>query len=692
MSKLFIKNSFLVGCGGLLALSASTVLSQTQNENDVELEEVLVWGTEVQASSLNLNEEAIAIRQADHISDLLRTVPGVDVGGAHSLNQRITIRSMDDKDLNITIDGAQQNTYMYHHMGNLQIHADILKSVDIQVGSNSVVTGGLGGGVRFETKQARDLLQDGKFFGGRVQLGTSDNSSTNASLTGYGQLTDNVDVLAYHNAIKRDNYTVGGGKILNQDGETIAGTDGDVRGLEGELSDTLVKFGWDISDSQRLTIGYEMYADEGDYSYRPDMGLATDLAIVDRLGVALVYPTEFTRDTLTLGYQIGWGDNSTAKFAAFNNESTLWRDESGLSNPPAYSVVEGTATNTGINLLAQTVLSVGINQELTYGFDIVNYDTDYRSSTAVTTTTSGEKASKKAVFIEDRLEVANGLSVIPGIRYENYSIDTIVVDDTFTETTGALAIEYEFLDNFLVRLSQTQLFKGPEIGEVFIGAGIGDVPNPDIEAETGTNTEFAFAYQGELFSAGITAFDTEVENYIYDYVPGVGKENVGDMTIDGYEAYAGFHNNDLDILLTFSSADSELDAFTQYAALDGARIDRKQGDTWSLNLDYFIEAIDLSLHWDSLIVDDLEDGIDLGGASQNRSKDGYAVHNIAIRWVPENKLKGLTVTFGVDNLFDEFYASQSSHTGTSSHPVFGSLYLFDYEPGRNIKATVSYQF
>ena len=37
---------------------------------------------------------------------------------------------------------------MYHHMGNLQIHADILKAVEIEVGNNSVATGSLGGAVQ----------------------------------------------------------------------------------------------------------------------------------------------------------------------------------------------------------------------------------------------------------------------------------------------------------------------------------------------------------------------------------------------------------------------------------------------------------------------------------------------------------------------------------------------------------------
>lgn len=155
-----------------------------------EVEEVVIWGTQVKASSLGLDENAIAIRQVDHSSDLLRTIPGVDVGGAHSLNQGITIRTLDDRDLRISIDGANQNTYMYHHMGNLQIHADILKAVEIDVGRNSVVDGGLGGSVRFETRDASDLLRTGQRFGARLHAAVADNGSNGFSITGYGQLTD----------------------------------------------------------------------------------------------------------------------------------------------------------------------------------------------------------------------------------------------------------------------------------------------------------------------------------------------------------------------------------------------------------------------------------------------------------------------------------------------------------------------
>ena len=90
-------------------------------------------------------------------------------------------------------------------------------------------------------------------------------------------------------------------------------------------------------------------------------------------------------------------------------------------------------------------------------------------------------------------------------------------------------------------------------------------------------------------------------------------------------------------------------------------------------------------------VADVDDGLNLDGATLNNAKDSFSVHNVLARWDAQS-IEGLTLIFGVDNPFDEFYASQSSRTGTSFHPRFGELYLLDYEPGRNIKASLSYRF
>ncbi|WP_020208451.1 TonB-dependent receptor domain-containing protein [Gilvimarinus chinensis] len=688
-----MKRTFCAATALLAAASNSWAQDSTEQP---KIEELVVWGTEVRASSVHMNTADIEMRQADHISDLLRTIPGVDVGGAHSMNQRITIRSMDDKDLRISIDGANQNTYMYHHMGNLQIHADILKSVDIDVGTNSVINGGLGGAVRFETKEAKDMLSDGERFGGRVSATYGDNSGHNYSIAAFAQLSDSVDLLAYYNHVDRDDYEVGGGEIKGADGNVLPGTDGMVRGLAGELDDALIKVGFDLTPDQRLEFGYEHYIDEGDYSYRPDMGLATDLAITDSLQVPLLWPTEFSRDTYTANYDLQLG-STTVKAAAFMNESNLWRDESGYAQNPGFAawaaIVDGDAKNTGFNVLAETVFGSSVQQTLTYGLDIINYETEYQATYVEGgVDEAGEEATDAALFIQDRIEIG-AFAIIPGARYNDYDIDSAVVDNTYDDVTFSLAGEFQPTDALIFKVSSTELFKGPELSEVFTGAGLFEDPNPELEAETGRNDEISFAYGDSVlgashFSIGATLFRTEIEGYIYQYASPV-MDNIGDMEITGGEAYIGYDIGGLRTLLTYSDAESDLAAYEGYEQYEGARLDRQQGDTWSLNLDYDLRSLNMNFHYDVLLVGDVPAALDLDGATLENSKDGYTVHNVSMSWEPT---KGLLLTAGVDNLFDEFYASQSSRTGTSFHPRFGELFLTDYEPGRNIKATIAYQF
>ncbi len=705
----FAKGLVTLAVTGAVISSAAYANEKKQEVSDTSsIERVHVWGTTVKSSSVFMGGDAIETKQADHISDLLRTIPGVDVGGAHSLNQRITIRSMDDKDLNITIDGANQNTYMYHHMGNLQIHADILQSVDIDVGSNSVVNGGLGGAVRFETKSAHDLLMGDERFGGRAQVNYGDNNASGFSVTGFGLLADTVDFIAYYNDVSRGDYHVGGNKILDASGQEIEGTNGEVIGLEGDTQDALIKFGWDITSEQRLKIGYEVYQDKGDYSYRPDMGLATDLAITKSLAVPLLWPTELSRETFTVNYDANWSEDSTIKMSLFSNTSELNRDETGWKQNKRYEGwagdITGIAENIGVNIIGDTVINGAIEHELIYGIDVVKYDTQYEViALFADNRSSKETATNSAIYVEDRIDFGNGFLLTPGIRYDNYDIESAVVEDSFSDFSAALAAQYSFEEFLTIKASSTQLFKGPEIGEVFIGAGLRDVANPDIKAETGFNHELALAYGDNIFgadafTAGVTFFQTNIDNYIYDsaQITGGGrrdqwKDNVGDLTIDGVEFYTGYELGQLALQLSYSNAESELSAFEDYTKLEGARLERQQGNTFSASADYTIEAIDIALHWDMLAVDDVADGLSLDGASINNAKEGYVVHNISATWRPE-QLDGLSVIFGVDNVFDEFYASHSSKTGTSFHPLFKELYLVDYEPGRNIKATIAYRF
>jgi hemoglobin/transferrin/lactoferrin receptor protein len=274
-------------------------------------------------------------------------------------------------------------------------------------------------------------------------------------------------------------------------------------------------------------------------------------------------------------------------------------------------------------------------------------------------------------------------------------LNSTVTDNSFDEISPALALEYSPTQHLSSRLSSTGLFKAPELGEVFLGAGSADEANPGIKAETGRNNQFSLSFEApvgavEQVSAGFTLFRTEVDQYIYDYAETdsfYGKDNIGSLRNQGYELYAGANQGALKALLTYSHAKTKLAADALYASFDGSRLDREQGDSLSLNLDYRLDAWNLDLNWTWQWVDSLAAGKALDAPEDNR-KPSYTLHSLAAKW---QATPALQVGMAAENLFDEYYAAQSSQTGISQHPRFGQLYLMDYEPGRNLKLSLTYR-
>lgn len=103
-----------------------------------------------------------------------------------------------------------------------------------------------------------------------------------------------------------------------------------VCGLEGEFDDVLIKLGWDIIEGQCLVLGYEIYIDEGDYSYCLDMGLLIDLVIVVGLNILFEFFMEYICDILILNYDVEVGESIFFEIMVFQNISEFWCDESGL--------------------------------------------------------------------------------------------------------------------------------------------------------------------------------------------------------------------------------------------------------------------------------------------------------------------------------------------------------------------------
>jgi len=649
----------------LSSIASLAIFSLNANAQDTKkINSVDVWETEIVSSSLNLGKDSIETKQADHLSDLLRGLPGVDVGGSHSMNNKIIIRGIKDEDINITIDGAKQpNVDMFHHQSTLKVNPDILKKVNIEVGANSVVHGELGGSIEFETKDGKDFLENGEKVGAIVSTKYNSNDSIGASLATYGKITDNSDFFIYYDQIENENWKTGDGTKE--------------KGREGTIKNLLLKYGIDLDDTQRVSFSYDRLEDEGDYHPRPNFSTAVNEAINVARGAPadLIHPTEYIRNTYTLKHTVDKGENLLINSSLYFNEMDLTRHESN-SNKRG-DVFNAVVENKGFSTKAQSNINYkDILNTFTYGF---SYDVQTSEVTTDGDAYGDDEESKTfALFIEDTIDFNNGLILTPGIRATKYKLDGVVADVSEKKITYSLAAEYAVTDSLSLLASHTTLFKGAPMQEVFASYRTrATTQNSNIKSETGYNNEVGFKYiKDNVLGADNIGILTKY--YVTKINDDIGFDNtykmvnLGDTKTKGIEASFAYNLNDFNALFTYSRMDSEV-------LYTGEALEQETGDTFTLGLNYQATP-EVGLSWQSIFVKDENDVKDI-------EKEGYHVHDLAVKYTPKS-IKGLKVIAGIDNIFDKAYASHSSFQGDLR--AFGDA--TDYEPGRNFKVTLSYKF
>ncbi|MDP2572350.1 TonB-dependent receptor [Vibrio penaeicida] len=645
------------------------------SEEKSHIEKVMVWGTSVKSSSESLSSDDFALKQADHMSDLLRDIPGVDVGGTHSVNQRINIRGLDETDLDIRLDGASQNANMFHHVGNLTLNPDIIKSANIQVGANSVTSNAIGGSVYFETKDAKDLLRYDETYGARVYGGIGSNAFSTGSLTAYGKLSDSGDALVYLYGIKRSNFKDGDGT------ETI--------GSEGQVNNLLAKAGWDIDEAQRLEFSYDYYRDHGDYNPRPNWGAEGNEF---RSSDALI-DTKYSRHTYTLGYELKT-ENSVLNAALYQNKINLFRNEVGIPGFwPTDRVGENTAesTNTGGSVKGQSELSVlGFANTLTYGYEVKQQNSENEYALGDSNTS---KAISHSLYVEDKTVATDSVDVTVGVRYDNVKRNTNLDDTSFDKVTWAGGVDWRITESVTLFASTRTLFKAPELLETFIN--FEDKLSDDIAPETGFNHQGGIKFDKSIndhsVAANLTVFNTRINDYIIKKYQGSSKPylllNGEDAELTGFEASFHYGYDAFNSRLSYSRSNNKfLESGDPINATGRGARSTDIGDSVSLNLEYVAYDIDAIFGWNSNYI--MEETNVLEG---NPVKEAYDVHKIYAQWAP-SQVEGLALTFGIDNLFDAAYVSHASTSGTSKSRSGKVFSLDDLEPGRNVKLSVAYQF
>ncbi|MBF1222380.1 MAG: TonB-dependent receptor [Haemophilus influenzae] len=651
----------------LLPLTIFVALNVQANSEQLDTIDVVSDNYSPQISNVAA-KGVVKVRQATKMSDVLRGVPGVNVNGGRSVVERYNIRGVSEEYLTVTVDGARQNGYAFHHSGNYGIDPEILKRVDIDVGSNSVVTGAgsLGGSIKFETVDAADMLEEGQNLGGKVKYGWGSNGNSHQATTMLYGRAGNLDLLGYFNYRHQEDGKDGNGlKNANK----------------GHLQDYLFKAKYNISPEQWLKFSAERYTNTALSCFRANFGMCLgDVPKVGQPGYRLANHsrayTELERETYTLSYGYKPTDNPLINFKA-NIYNTDSKTSSMGERQTNIRTVGGTFNNTSDFDLGVTHHAVLVGGEY---FNTKSRAYESGPNGYVT------KVDSTSISLEDQIGFGDFV-VTPGVRYDHHKARlSPTFNKSYSRISKALGLKYLATENLVLFANYTELFKGPDAGEITLNGTRGYAPS--LEATRGDNKEAGFNFAKDNIFTNDDSFSITAKYFYTDYdninkninLGGFsGYQSVGKVKLKGVEAATKYRLGNLTANISYARARSE-------QRKDGYAAFPDTGDRYNFGLSYYVPSAQIELGWNTMWIREIYMPTRLGGRgvpyySGSTHKESYAVSNAYISWSP-SQVKGLEVTFGVDNIFNKAYKDQSTQ-------YYDAV---DLDPGRNYKLSLSYKF
>ena len=678
----------LVLASAVCTLSSPVVFAQSlenQNEETKSIERVAVVGA---ATNLSITAEDIEQFQANDLADVFRESPSVSVGGSVGVAQKIFIRGLEDAYLNVTVDGAQQTSTLFHHIGRVTLDPDLLKQIDVQAGAGEATSGpgAIGGSIRFKTKDAQDLLRGDEQFGGRVKASYFSNEGTRYSGSLYGKLSDTWGLLGYYSTVDRDNFEDG-------DGNEVLGTAADQDLM-------FLKASGYIADNQYLSISAEQRDEEGEFSARPNWVV---------LEGAPLYPSEAERDTYVANYRF---DHSALVFL----EATAYQTSSSFRGG-RFDFLSDIDTY-GFDIRNTTDIS---NHVFTYGIDYRKDEVE--SGPGEGPVQNAEEGSVMGIYAQAHSNITPELLLSYGVRYDDFDFQQqILIDDYYgtpvtdepsglddNELSFNVGLEYQLTEAWTLGLGYAEAARGKQIGDGFTldeylydGEDVPVVAS-DVVPETVTNIEASIEYSANNLNARLSAYESTIDDVLFSGYQGNSVfNNIGDLESSGVEFNLAYRWDSVDVYFGFSSVDVELmpreDLYSvPYNSIDingyeFVGLGNSRGDTWVLGADYTVTA-DISVGFNITMVDDinidtLHQALENGWTDSlySLNKADYTLVDIYGEWEVTNDLR---LNLAVTNLFDEAYIDHSS-VGDYSE-VFPSV-IGPQEAGRDIRLSVTYDF
>lgn len=625
----------------LAALSEEVSVSATKTTTEV---------LRVPAAVNVVGREAIELRQARGLDDLLQYEPGVEMAEApRRLGQTPNIRGFDDQRVLTLQDGARIAQFNSGHRGTLFVDTEDIERVEVIRGPSSALygAGALGGVVSITSRDPGDMLGGASDLGASLRAGYSD---------AYGELT--LSPRLFGRTDSGFGWMLGYTARRNDGTIELAGERGELRQAEEDVDDFTGRVTAPLSSRDLLRFSLDRFGVDGRTS--------TNLAVLD------VTPSELVdRDTRRTTANLRYSRSGDSWFDHDLSLTTYWSDmqidelrvADGRDDLIEYRTFGAELRNS---------VPVGANHRVTYGAEVVSDRQEALRDGGIHAFFPGGNQLLTGVYVQDEIALLDGrVSLIPGLRWDRWASrpDDLELDNQeLDRLTPKVGLSVELAREVFATGSYGQGFRAPYFQELFLS----DVhfafpmgrdlfflalfqPNAELRPEKSRNWDLGLRVRRGPVTARATHWSARVEDFI-ELLPvrtlppqqGVilqfwQARNLTDAELDGWEASLDWQaSTTLSFRGSYSTSDG-VNSATGESLLQVPVSKTILGARWS-RPEWGTELLwNASLYGERT---DLPEGL--------APVDGYVLNDLQASWRPSFR-DDVTVFFAVRNLFDVDY-------------------------------------
>ncbi|MDN0088122.1 TonB-dependent siderophore receptor [Yersinia nurmii] len=502
---------------------------------------------------------------ANDLSEIIRTMPGVNLSGNSASGQRgnnrqIDIRGMGPENTLIMIDGipvSSRNAVRYGWRGERDtrgdtnwVPANMVEKIEVLRGPAAARygNGAAGGVVNIITKQPDKQRQGSWNAYMNVPQHSKEGATRRTDFSLMGPLSDTLSFRLYgrYNKTDADEWDINAGheslRTGNQVGTLPAGREGvrnkDISGL----------LRWDFSPGQSLEF-QAGYSRQGNI-YAGDTQNTNSNAIVRSLYGAET--NRMYRESFSATHRGFWDSGmSTTSYLQYE-ETRNSRLGEGLAGG-----TEGIFSNRDFNTItldnyvAHSEVNLpfewGINQIVTIGAEWNDQKMHDPASNTQTTIEGGSvgglndsgrntrtSAQIASLFVEDNIELTETTMLTPAVRYDHHS-------KAGSNWSPGVNLSQELGDNFTLKMGIARAYKAPNLyqtnpdyllysrGQGCYGGGGSCylMGNESLSAETSVNKEIGLEFHQDGLIAGVTYFRNDYRNKIEPGLVSIGHASGG---------------------------------------------------------------------------------------------------------------------------------------------------------------------